>query len=879
MTAPEPAGPPLVASTPLESPTADMTPPSPSTSPPPVTPPASEPERVDIPATAASTSGSEAEPRVASNPTAVDVPLPHPPEPVPLTHQEAANDGNAAAEAATGTQSVTCATVEKMQVLTAQNVFFDRRRAEKRKQAKPTAPPDPTEPLPSLAASPGEFRFADVERCWEDLDACRVLLLASFDGRTALSAAYTVVRGEQFRVCEHRTLLLNKPGNRQRTDMRIDLFAEPEYPPRTREIVIVEIDRPGDFLDSILTATLTQAGRLKDVLRARESYVICALTEHLLAPRTGEPAGNETPFRLHRLPYLRTVLQQHFAAARAAELVAALERLRNRRLWPTQADLYQQVSAWLRQGPEVLEAEVRHRDALPPDLSPTELRSRLEPVRPAELLAGDDGVRGAVLYAVTYFPHATPHEFDHVVRLVLGARTVKLEEVSESIDEHGAVRSLHTKVERALTDLWNDAPDTHLSACHLEAVVQPDGRRGLDFTVPYLRREVRQHLETKAPLFVTAAFAALETSGLLFNASMSDAFVDDFVRLCTQSISADPTRYGQRWLLERVEALRPQLHLALGHSRSSPPIVAVLAQVPTAQRQHICLRLVRLIRFMVEHESLQAVVDCFLQSLVDGGADEETVGLLMELTRRLRAVPQFNALHWIRRLLDQAADAAPRIYEQVLDLAYESGPRVHSILAGIACWLPARGKTEDLTPAEHAAVVFLPDYAYQAAQWLDSRSWGRWPSPYGLFADFPQEHARALEAWQPLADWLTHPALTQLATLACKDPDQTHVWLADLLELWLLILEGLNPTATSPAARTVADALISTIAPSTTPRQRHALARRWQVRQSECLTEAARLAPSERHRRGELLARRTKLLELRTRFTAAASHSPEPTTR
>jgi hypothetical protein len=90
--------------------------------------------------------------------------------------------------------------------------------------------------------------------------------------------------------------------------------------------------------------------------------------------------------------------------------------------------------------------------------------------------------------------------------------------------------------------------------------------------------------------------------------------------------------------------------------------------------------------------------------------------------------------------------------------------------------------------------------------------------------------------------------------------------MADLIERWILILEGTEAEKIHPEAHLMADALLQSLATRFTKAQKSLFIRRWQACQQDYYRQVNHLPLKQRDERSRLLAMRKKVLDLKQRF-------------
>ena len=742
---------------------------------------------------------------------------------------------------------------------------------------------DPTEPL---LAEPKDIELEAREQLLAEWSSKRIILLSSFQSEPALAAAYSLVYDPSFCSHEKRTLLLGKSTHQDRSDLTIELFTRPELLERRQQIILIDFERrtraqTSSFLDSILHIGGNHATIVQALLRQRDSLLICTASSDILKLKPDQRLPSGFPFSHYSVPFLPYLLQRRLPSQRACELHDLLLAQLRRGLWESAADLYEQAETLLADGPERLEEIVRQNEAYPEGTASRQYQI----VKPNDVFREDSGVHAAVLYTATYFPDLTPYDFERVVLLLISDQTRTEEKEEQILTKQGEVRALRKSVEKHLVDLWRDTPDRFLRECHLRAKPLGDGTQVMDFSVRYLRREMRSYLESSHPVLLVRMFERLQMSGIIFDPNASSGFVDNLILLFVERTLSDPSFCSKNWLFSLMIGLQGQTSIEID-SEVAPDerIFLLLASLESEWIQrHVLGRLAQLLREMLQHDQLRGVVREFLSTLLLAQQHHVALGLLLELTRRLRFAPHFDPLLWLRRLIDQGApEIRLRTFQCLVGLALESGPRIFELLEALRPWLPAADLELERYPLSSlSALRFILEYTVETLTNFDPKQFGQWPSHFPLFAASPEDQNLLRTRLDLLCEWLLHRGMPTILERGESDglgsdiewklwfsgPEEAHgAFVADLVEHWTLILEGIDAKAPHPEARRVMDEMLGAIGRRADLTQRKRLVRRWQARQQQCHVDINRLPVGQREERNRLLATRKKLYELRQRF-------------
>ena len=749
-------------------------------------------------------------------------------------------------------------------------------------ETEPTQQPfeDPTEPL---LVKPTDVEIEERGHLLREWSSRRIILLSSFQPEPALTAAYSLIHDPGFINHEKRTLLLGKSTHRDRSDLTIELFTRPELLERLQRIFLIEIERTSLFLDSILHIGRNHAETVQGLLRQRDSLLICTASAEVLKLGADQRLPNSFPFSHYSVPFLPYLLQRKFPSQQARELQELLLAQHQRGLWESMADLYEEVETVLtEEGPERLEEVARNPEGIS--------ARRYQIVKPAEIFREGSEVHGTALYTATYFPDMTPSDFQRVVLLLLGGRTMSEEKEEQIHTEQGKVRTLKKMVEKRLADLWRESPDRFLRECHLRAK-SLGSKQVMDFSLRYLRRVVRSYLESAHPIFLVRLFERLRESGLLFDPRASSELIDNLIHLFVERTLSDPSFCSKGSLFTWMIGLQSQISIEIEGEVALDEriflLIARLLEEEGERRRHVLGRLAQLLREMLQHEPLRDVVREFLSELLSEQRQHHTaLSLLLEMTRRLRFAPHFDSLLWLRRLIDQGTpEIRQRTFRCLVGLALESGPRVFELLEALRPWLPATDLEIERFPLSSlSALRCLLEYSVVIYMHFDPKHFGQWPSRFPLFAASPEDPSLLRSRLDLLCEWLLHRGMPTVLEsgeseglasdiewkLWFSGPEEAHgALVADLVEQWMLILEGTDSKPPCPEACRVMDELLAALGKRADPVQRKRLVRRWQARQQQCHVDINQLPVGQREERNRLLAIRKKLYGLRQRFLSA----------
>jgi hypothetical protein len=759
--------------------------------------------------------------------------------------------------------------------VTAQNVGQQVNVATQNNNYFPTAgvvpEPPPLKDLPDelrgLPPHLHSFRDPRHDQLLRELDDRRIVLLASYQENAAYAAAYSLVRDDHFSCQSKLSLCPTRKNDKERSDLDLLALAKDEFLGEKPQILLIDIVSSCTLLDSLLALASATVGTVRDRLETHDSYLVVAADEDLLANKV-ETAKLKRYLPYYAVSHLRYLLARHLAD-RAEEF--------ERRLLAASAmelgELYQRVANLLAEGVAAFEEFLREQEE-ESGLPLAVRKERLQPIRPQDVFPEASEVHRAAAFVATYLPGLSQRDFERLVLVLLGDGATKVERTRQVVGNNGELTTLREEIEERWSDRWRRGADQVFRDCHLCAATAGDGTWAVDFSEPYLRRELRGHLERHFPWYVRRQCKALQDSGELFALDLSPPAVEGLVRLFVERAIVDPAGFGSVWLLDLVGSLRIQVQGSPPSGSPAESLAWLLEQVAVEVRlrTHFHERLALLIREMMDREALRAMVREFFEFLLAARQHDALLDVILGLARRLRFAPHFDPLLWMRRLLDEGSEKIrDRTADQLVALATESGPRIYEFLAVVRSWLPEEGRpSERFSASNRLALEFPFACCLKVARSLPPERFGLWPSRHPLFYALPGDPAEARNAIVSLVEWLFDP---RGAALEKADRGETmrtaevvrvgH--LADLVEHWAWVLEG-ESSAGPAEGRALMSVIVEEIDRRISARERSWLQRSWQRRQDDYLRQAASKGTSDRPGRTVLVARRARLDQLRTRF-------------
>ncbi len=729
------------------------------------------------------------------------------------------------------------------------------------------------EALPSLPTQHHTFRDPRHEHLRSLLEDRRLLLLTSYQERAAFAAAHSLAHDVLFDNQRKMALYPARNRDKDRSDLDLVALAAEEFLSKGPRIIVVEIQRWCTFLDSALSLTWGDSAKICSRLERYSSYLVLAVNEDLLKDHVAAARVRDS-LPLYSVSHLRYLLSRDLAE-RAEEFEKRLldGLAKSGTLEPR--EFYQTVEDKVRKGLDALERYLLDLEGAG-SLPLAERIERLQPVRPLDVLRDDTEIHRAAVFAATYLPELSQSDFDAIVLALLGNRVFTEQRSRQAVGKDGEIVSIIEEVTESWADRWRREADKVFQDCHLRTVRSNEGVWVVDFTEPYLRRELRGHLERHFPWYVRVQCQVLQRSGALFSVEFSLGAVEGLVRLFVQRSLVDPAGFGSLWLLDLVRSLRIQLPDT--PSEEEPEMVLVWLLSKAAEEHlkgHFYSRLALLIREILDHETLRPMVHEFFDHLIASGQHDALLDLVLNLARRLRFVPYFDPLFWIRRVLDQGnRKVRMKATGRLVAFARQSGPRIYDIFDAIHKWLPEQGRSR-FSVSNFFALEFPFTYCLTVARSLPPQNLGTWPSRHPLFNALPEDPVDMRARIAVLVDWILDPRGAELEEGDPEDPTRTARFVrleqvAALVEHWAWVLEGAADSGPKEG-KDVLRLVLEEVSRRLGETERMWFQRIWQRRQDDYLQQAARKDEGAHPGRRQLVAHRDKLTQLRTQLAVLAS--------
>jgi hypothetical protein len=502
--------------------------------------------------------------------------------------------------------------------------------------------------------------------------------------------------------------------------------------------------RAQPFLDSLLVGDGGfSATYVRRTLRQRKLRLVCLADPYRYEPLAR--AGDDAEFTHWTLPFLEPFLRRDFPDDHET-LLTEIMRQRDQGRWSRDdAEMWHQVGTFAEQR--------RLREVVEAGGVPREQPVVVDEQRP---------IHQTVLFAGAYCTALSPADFDRVVTALLEDETIPVPLPGVEGESPAAYR------ERPLTQLWREGSDRIMRECGLAVLRDPAAGQVVKFREPGTRAALRMRLEDEYPFHLNANFGRLHRTGLLFTGS--DGVAANVVRATADMAETFPETYGRDWVSG----------IFLGNP---------LPDGEPAIARHVERRFGELLRELSARPAVRPVVDGVL-----GLLEFRTV---LALVKQLRFAPEFDALRWLRQLIDRGNLAAREaayafLYRDLMAVGEQVYPTLHIL----AEWLPAEdADTGRYSPSQRYVLRLLVEYAANTAARFKPEHYGEWPVRYPLLATGPDTARRDLAL---LVRCLLHPGISEAVRDESDRPGSPRL-VAALIAEWTFILFGSHESPVLPA--------------------------------------------------------------------------------
>lgn len=730
---------------------------------------------------------------------------------------------------------------------------------------------DPTSDLPSRPSNVPQFNSPkELQTNFKILKEEHILIVSSLDEKLLLSATYALIDMPEMKNYQRRRFLL-KEAKEEQVEFLLGMFTNKKIGRGESLIVVIDI-KLQRFLDSLFADLLYVEG-IKESLKKNNIFLICIVNAELL---TNNLINKFTVSNLcyWEIYFLRHLLCQHFDGSRAENLEKKILELRGYGLWGeynNDIEFHEHISSYLRAGEEQFEQLVETSYKNSKEMSRIEFQESINSVKVSDLFKEDELINNIVLYVATFFPDLTPRNFDEIVLLLLKDEKGTIIVESQKVTKKGKIKIVKDIKEKELINIWKDKSDKILKECCLKSVESENTSKVIDFTRPYLRKEMKKYLEQERPMFLQHQFEVIQNSWLLFDPYVSSKITENVIKLSVEMTLSDPQYYGSEWLMSFVVGIKRQsnIDIASGKNFEDFLITQLLARIEEERlRRYFFARLSDLIREMLNHKELRDLIKNFLEILIETRHHDAVLEIVLEVAKRLRDTEEFDFLYWIKRLLDQGLEKIKvATYRALYNHAKQSGARIYQIIDKIKTWLPEKDREFNrYSPSNYYSLRFIMDYCSTSVLDYKQENYGDWPSTYPLFIIIHENKNSFKTRLKELIEWIFHPGLKNILDDSFENKEVIiNTLLADLIEAWVTILQGFDEEDINPETLNIVDMLLHQISIIINRDQQRTLQERWRLRRQVYLNLMSQMNVQQRAQRAVLKVRRKILIKIENR--------------
>lgn len=676
---------------------------------------------------------------------------------------------------------------------------------------------DPTIPLPPKTSKSINLESEKLPIYTQKLKQENLLVISCFNQDVLLSFVYALANNIES-LKDKRLLSFEGKNSKRSDDLSIELLAESEQIGKGSDtLIVIDAVRNQTFWDSLIVYRSLTASSIKQNLKNQDRYLICLADPEILAQNLQRKNPEDLFFDYWEIPFLPYILKSEFFS-KADEFEEKINAQRKRGLWgDSDREFYELVYGFIKN--DELSSEIEKRENLNKNADKQEIEEKLKSIRASDLFKDDEIIEKTVLYVATFFPNLSPNDFFRIVSLLLGNQTITVSIKSEKITKKGNIKEIEIKEQKLAQKLWEESSDKIQKKCKLKSLKFKESTRVIDFSLPYLRKEIKEYLEEEYSMFLQQKFKAIQELGLLFDTSLK--VTENVIRLYTDMAVSYPEDYGDDWLVKIILQLTQRIE---SHTKSdinstdTPEQIFSKILEMTYYQQIVYIRMSDLIREMLNYPELKDMVDSFLQQLISWKRHRDVLAIV----KRLRFAPEFDELYWIRLLLESGdEDTRSQAYKFLYNQAKQSSFRIYEFLDKIQTWLPEPNREKNYSQANKSALQLFIEYCIETTDKIKIEDYGKWPSKHPFFAVFSRQDNK--DHLDTLVTWLFYPALKN----SYFDLDVIN-FIGTLLVEWLTILSGFNKDNANDEAIQIMNKLLKKVVSFTTVNEQRKIINFWE---------------------------------------------------
>lgn len=641
---------------------------------------------------------------------------------------------------------------------------------------------DPTTPLPPKPRQVFEFESVDLLTYTQKLKEENLLVISCFNQDILLTSAYALA--EKLDRINDKRLLSFEGKNSKRSDLCIELLCEEQIGEEQESLIVIDAVRSQSFLDSLIVYSQFTVEKIKQDLKTKKRFLICLANPEILDNNIQLKQQECLFFENWHISFLKYLLKSKFLD-KSIEIEEKVIEQKKRGLWgESDREFYELIYGFIKN--DRLIQEVEKRANIQENIGIEEIIQELQSIRPSNVFLDDEIIKNTVLYVATFFPNLSPNDFFRIVDLLLANKILTVTTQSKKLTKDGDAEILEIQEEKLARKIWEDSSDKILKKCCLKAVIFKESTRVIDFSEPYLRRELREYLEEYYSTFLQKQFKLIQELGLLFDASQR--VTENVIQLYTSMANSYTEDYGDDWLVHIILKSTKPFNVNIESDVTSEELLVNLLEAFSSEM--VFSRIAELIREMLNYPKLQEIVDSFLEQLIAWKRHDAVLAIV----KRLRYAPQFDEFYWLKQLLERGnKEICSETYNFLYNQARQSGFRIYELLETIQEWLPELNR-ENYSKANQCALQLFIQYSSDTTSKIPIKYYGNYPPKHPLLAALFKESDK--DYLDILINWLFHPGIKKLS-----DSHSSFIsFVGTLLAEWWTIIYGLNKNSTHQEA-------------------------------------------------------------------------------
>jgi hypothetical protein len=723
---------------------------------------------------------------------------------------------------------------------------------------------DPTEKYPKDLFENQTFKITDeLQEKINELKEKRIILLSCLDDDVLNRITDTIIQQSEFDDYEKR--ILRFTGREYENKLDLDIFTKEKIGKGEKLIVVIEINQQNRFLDSLFihknsSPKLNQKVTV-DNLNNNSTILICRINSKVYK-NISEINMSESYFIYWNISFLNYWL--HLSLLIKGKEIDRLNKLITKQrecgLWGDKNDneFYDTLIKYFSRGQEHLLENIKIREDILNNGKINEFINNQKKYKITDLFKKGKEIDKLVLYCATYFSGLTPVDFEKI--LIILSKDINETIIIESKiqTESGEEKTIKKEKEIESIKFWKEDSDEILEKCNLEIIEENNSTLIIDFSEPYMRKEMKNYLRTKH-FFIKKQFDKIRKSGILFDFSISDGLVNNLTSMLAKMTIDNPTQYGENWLFNLIGKLWNYLNIDdIPVNNDIEQFIKIMAKIETEKwKQPFYDRLYRLIREMLNHNQLKDTIAKFCNRLIEIKQNY----VLLNLVRQLQFAPNFDFLFWIKQLLDRSNyDIQLKTFHYLTNIVMNNKINIFDV----ADWLPDSNKESvNYSTSNFCSLIIIINYSDYSISTYDKNLYGEWPSNYSLFP-ISNQNEEQNQKLKCLMDWIFHPGLkyVKIENRNFSRMNKIAQWTMN----WFFILLGFDKENINPSAIEFSELLLKHIVEKVDKSQSNELIEYWKKVLDYYRSEKKKLSFKDTSKRKEINNRIGIGIELKNNF-------------